>query len=68
MCPAPSCPEVVADEYLACPAHWYLLPRQLRHRVWTAWRIHGPGSWEHSDAVAAAIDYWTQDTPGGDAA
>lgn len=57
-CPAPGCTVVVAFELLACRAHWYQLPANVRSDVWRAYRRHGVGSPEHTAAISAAFEWW----------
>lgn len=37
-CPKNDCPEQLPFELMACKAHWFALPPELRRRINTAWR------------------------------
>lgn len=37
-CPAPGCTRDVPSSMLACRPHWFSLSKELRARVWAAWR------------------------------
>jgi hypothetical protein len=55
-CPVPGCGEEIDQTRLMCRRDWYLVPRQLRDRVWRTWRSgQRAGSREHQQAVLAAI-------------
>jgi hypothetical protein len=55
-CPNSGCGEQIDPSRLMCRGHWYLVPKQLRDRVWTTWRS-GQGALgpEHREAVRLAI-------------
>jgi hypothetical protein len=59
-CPHPTCTRRVSRDRLACPPHWFQLPKDIRDRVWATYRSgdgHG-----HREAIADALDYFsTQD-------
>jgi hypothetical protein len=55
-CPGPGCMQAVSRSKLACPTHWFQVPKTLRDAVYAAYRGPGPGSPEHMDAIAAAIE------------
>jgi hypothetical protein len=59
-CPAPSCPERVTENLLACRAHWAQLPAPLRVEVNDAWqeRQKTGETGRHYAAVAEAVRYW----------
>jgi hypothetical protein len=55
-CPVPGCRAQIDATRLMCRAHWYLVPKCIRDRVWATWRSgHGALSPEHREAVRAAI-------------
>ena len=55
-CPGPDCDKQVPPDMLACPRHWYQVPRPLRSAVYRAWDDGaGAGSPEHTAAIGAAI-------------
>jgi hypothetical protein len=55
-CPVPGCGRQIDPSRLMCRGHWYLVPRQLRDRVWATWRSgQGTLSAEHQEAVRMAI-------------
>lgn len=61
VCPKQGCRRTVADEMLACRMHWFAVSPTTRSRVWAAYRGPGPGSPEHTEAVADAIDEMNDD-------
>jgi hypothetical protein len=40
VCPSPGCTVKVPYEQLACPTHWYSIPRPLRVELLRAYREH----------------------------
>ena len=55
-CPAAGCGNQIDPTRLMCRAHWYLVPRELRDRVWATWRSGtGAQSPEHRAAVLTAL-------------
>lgn len=55
-CPLPGCSAQIDPSRLMCRSHWYLVPRQIRDRVWATWRSgHQAFSPEHQQAVRMAI-------------
>jgi hypothetical protein len=55
-CPVGDCGAEIDPSRLMCHVHWYLVPRQIRDRVWATWRSgHGASDAEHQDAVRTAI-------------
>jgi hypothetical protein len=50
-CPAPRCKARVVRDMFACRSHWFLLPADLRGRIWRAWR-----SGDFSEHAAALSD------------
>jgi hypothetical protein len=55
-CPVPGCREQIDSSRLMCRRHWYLVPKQIRDRVWATWRSgQGALSKEHLEAVHVAI-------------
>lgn len=57
-CPAPECGTRVSAERLACPPHWYQLPREMRAEIWAALRARSADPTRHRRAVAAALAFW----------
>jgi len=57
-CPYPGCLTQVPFGQLACRNHWFLLPRELRNRIWSAWRA-GRTS-EHADLMVQASAFYTE--------
>lgn len=56
-CPAPGCPLTVPTSKLACKTHWFMIPRDLRNRVWDAWAGGlGAGSPAHHAAISDALE------------
>ena len=37
-CARPGCPRPTSERYVLCRAHWWLVPRPLRAKVWQAYR------------------------------
>jgi hypothetical protein len=55
-CLVPNCRKRIDQSRLMCRDHWYLVPRQLRDRIWATWRSgDGARSPEHREAVLLAI-------------
>ena len=51
-CPVPGCGDPIDRTRLMCRRDWYLVPKQLRDRVWATWRSgQGAASREHQQAV-----------------
>lgn len=56
LCPIPGCGEQIDPTRLMCRRHWYLVPKELRDRVWATWRSgQGAFTHEHQTAVLQAI-------------
>lgn len=62
-CPVEGCPKGRGDRQLMCRRHWYMVPKELRDRVWeTARRMwaddeDGLEDWiEAKDAAIAAVE------------
>jgi hypothetical protein len=55
-CPVPGCRAQIDSSRLMCRSHWYLVPKQIRDRVWATWRSgQGAHSVEHLESVRMAI-------------
>ena len=55
-CPVPGCHAQIDPSRLMCRNHWYLVPKQIRDRVWATWRSgQGAFSTEHLETVRMAI-------------
>ena len=55
-CPIPGCRDLIDPSRLMCRRHWYLVPKQIRDRVWATWRSgEGALSKEHLETVRMAI-------------
>lgn len=55
-CPIPLCGDQIDPSRLMCRTHWYMVPKELRDRVWATWRSgQGAFSGEHQAAVRTAI-------------
>jgi hypothetical protein len=59
-CPWPSCRKPIRPAYLMCRTHWYLLPADIRERIWATYRrgqtiLTAPP--EYLDALRDALDY-----------
>lgn len=56
LCPVAGCGDRIDRSRLMCRRHWYLVPRELRGRVWATWRSgDGAQGAEHQEAVLMAI-------------
>lgn len=56
-CPGPGCHQEIPYEMLACPRHWYQVPKPLRTAVWRTWdNGAGAGTDAHTAAITAAIE------------
>jgi hypothetical protein len=58
VCPGKGCETDVPSDQLACKAHWFQLPQELRGRIWTAWRRRRSDPGAHRAAVAEALVFW----------
>lgn len=38
LCPAPGCDVRIPSSLLACRAHWFSIPRELRDELWKEYR------------------------------
>jgi hypothetical protein len=55
-CPVAGCRDQIDPSRLMCRRHWYLVPKQVRDRVWATWRSgQGALSMEHLEAVCMAM-------------
>jgi hypothetical protein len=62
-CPVAGCTKGRGDRQLMCKSHWYMVPKELRDRVWaTAKKMWagaegGAEEWEEArDAAVAAVE------------
>ncbi|HEX6934689.1 MAG TPA: hypothetical protein VF162_21285 [Streptosporangiaceae bacterium] len=55
-CVIPRCDDPIDPSRLMCRTHWYMVPKDLRDRVWATWRS-GQGAYtgDHRDAVRVAV-------------
>jgi len=53
-CAVEACTRRVPSEMLMCRRHWFMVPKDLRDRVWAGYR-RGTDA-EYDVAVAAAVD------------
>lgn len=53
-CAADGCAKIVASEMLMCRRHWFMVPKDLRGRVWAGY--HRGMDAEYQVAVSAAVD------------
>jgi hypothetical protein len=54
-CPSPSCDAQVSQAQFACRKHWYELPKDLRERIWAAYRN---SQWDkHREALLEATNF-----------
>lgn len=51
-CAVPRCERPIDPSRLMCRAHWYMVPKEVRDRVWATWRS---GRAAHSDEHRAAV-------------
>jgi len=61
-CPYPGCTAGVSTDRLACATHWYLVPRDLRSRVWTAFLANDYR--KHRAAVSAVLQFFREHARG----
>jgi hypothetical protein len=54
-CPAPNCTADVPHNQLACRGHWYSIPKEIRDRVWSAYRANDTKT--HAQAVRDAVSF-----------
>ena len=59
-CHHPKCNLHVAFGRLACPSHWFALPRPLQRLIYSAWddRISGLDEGAHEHWKAEAVRWW----------
>ena len=56
ICLGPDCRKWVPDRVLMCARHWFMVPLELRRRVWATWDDgRGQSSPEHREATWAAV-------------
>jgi hypothetical protein len=60
-CPRPECSRQVPDGMFACRGDWYALPRDIRDRIWAAWRAGDLD--EHAEATADAVTWYREHPP-----
>ena len=53
-CHATGCNVPVPPEMFACRRHWFALPKQLRDRIWAAYRVGQCNDWRISHEYAEA--------------
>jgi hypothetical protein len=53
-CPGPECEREVDITMLACPGHWYQVPKAVRNAVWREYK-KAPGSPAHRHAMDLAV-------------
>lgn len=53
-CEAEDCAKIVPSAMLMCKRHWFMVPKDLRDRVWAGY--HRGMDDEYHVAVAAAVD------------
>jgi len=53
-CHATACKTEVPPEMLMCRKHWYMVPRELRMRVWATYRRGQCDDWKPSGAYCEA--------------
>lgn len=63
-CHHPTCALEVPPKLLACKAHWYQLPKELRDRIWATYRsgqerTKDPSA-EYLEAFGACQKWWTE--------
>lgn len=63
-CPSPGCSVQVEQIRLACPQHWYALPKPLRDRVWSTYRARTRDPEAHTAAVAEAVLFYRGEANG----
>ncbi|HEX5190683.1 MAG TPA: hypothetical protein VFW16_14135 [Streptosporangiaceae bacterium] len=55
-CVIPRCDRQIDPSRLMCRTHWYMVPKELRDRVWATWRSgQGAFTGDHLDAVRLAV-------------
>ena len=63
-CHWPDCPQEVPPAMWGCKRHWFMLPKELRDKVWAAYR---PGQEitktpsDHYVDVAEEVQQWIED-------
>jgi hypothetical protein len=63
-CHHPNCKKEVRPEKLACPHHWFQLPKRLQKAVWATYvpgqEISKTPSPEYLEVIAQVQDYWRE--------
>tara|TARA_Y100000310_G_scaffold293296_1_gene322788 strand:+ start:579 stop:764 length:186 start_codon:yes stop_codon:yes gene_type:complete len=54
LCPATDCGESRREKQIFCRRHWFMVPQELRNRIWKLYREQA-GSPAHLDAIKEAI-------------
>ncbi len=53
-CPAAGCTKTIPSHMVACKAHWFKVPKELRDQIWATYRTK-PGGPAHREAVFEAV-------------
>lgn len=53
-CHAIGCKKVIPPERLMCGPHWFMVPRNLRDRIWATYRVGQCDDWQPSAEYCAA--------------
>lgn len=64
MCHWPDCPTPVPPAMWGCKKHWFMLPKQLRDRIWATYRPGQEITKDPSDeymAAALSVQRWIRD-------
>ncbi len=58
VCPAPGCGAEIERSMFACRAHWYSIPKELRDRLWAAYRggVFTPEYWDAYEACESFLE------------
>lgn len=60
-CHATDCDKRVKPELFMCKYHWFLLPKRLRDKIWSTYRIGQCDDWnishEYAEAAIECVKY-----------
>lgn len=68
LCHWPGCSRQVPPAMWGCKAHWFALPRELRNKIWRAYRPGQERDMQPSAAylaVALEVQQWIKEQPDG---
>jgi hypothetical protein len=55
-CPKPGCTVSVPSSQFACKPHWFMLPQDIRSKIWRSWKSGDID--KHSAAMTKAMEWY----------